>query len=688
MARKKNNWLGLLNADPISWLLESDNASVRYFALTDLLDRPSNDRNVMAAQAAINVNQPVKTILDAMHPEGYWVKPGRGYSPKYRSTVWQVIFLDQLGADASDPRIHTACEYIFEHTQTSNGGFGCSGSETPMPPPNSSVLHCLNGNLLRALLGFGYTNDERIAEAIDWQARSITGDRFDQYYKSSTTGPGFACAINYGKPCAWGAIKALRALARVPDKSRTAQVKKAIHLGVEFLLSRDPSRANYPAGGNRISPSWFKLGFPSGYVADVLQNLEVLAQLGYARDKRLQHAIEWLISKQDAQGRWKNQYSHRQNVARYRCAGKCQQVGNAARVSSAQGGCGLNRENAQWNIISHEWAVRALSRSIAANRMAHAYLLTGIHAIGKTTLARVYAQALQCSNVNRPCGECNSCLKIARGSHPDVRVIEGVPVGFKFDERTQIPPRTNDRERRILRIEQIRILQRDLALSPFESRYKVVILRRFEEANEEASNAFLKTLEEPPTHVQIVLTARDASLLLPTIVSRCQVLALRPIPAESIESVLIGKCKVDKKSARLLARLSAGQLGWAVRASADSTLVDARNEHLDELIASLSEGRAERLQRAEKIASDSLELPALLELWLGWWRDVLLMQNGDAARITNVDREKILHQQAERFSLQEVHHALKSVRETSRYLMQNVNARLAIENLLIGLPGK
>jgi DNA polymerase III subunit delta' len=359
-------------------------------------------------------------------------------------------------------------------------------------------------------------------------------------------------------------------------------------------------------------------------------------------------------------------------------------VGNAARVQGTEVGRDLSKDN--WNIISHEWAVRALARSVAANRMAHAYLLTGVHGIGKTTLARAYAQALQCTRADRPCGACNSCLKIDRSSHPDVRVIEGVPIGFKFDERTPIPPRSNDRERRILRIEQIRLLQRDLVLSPFEGRYKVVILRRFEEANDEASNAFLKTLEEPPTHVRIVVTARDASLLLPTIVSRCQVLALRPVAVEAIEAALVERWEVDKRKARILARLSAGQLGWAVRANADPTLVDARNEHLDELIASLSEGRAERLQRAEKIAGDSDELPALLELWLGWWRDVLLMQNGDGARVTNLDREKILRQQAERFSLQQVHRALRSVRETSRYLMQNVNARLAMENLMLELP--
>ncbi len=304
------DWRNSLNEDPLPWLLEPDNPSVRWSALTDLLDRPADDPQVEQAKAAINNSPPVKAILDAMHPDGYWMKPGPGYGHKYRGTVWQVIFLDQLGADGSDPRIRAACEYVLNHSQAPNGGFGASGNVKAQHPPNSSVIHCLNGNLLRALLDFGFGDDERVARAIDWQARSITGDAFTGYYKSATTGPGFACAANYGKPCAWGAIKALRALARVPPNLRTPQVNKAIRVGVRFLLSRDPSRANYPAGDGRISSSWFKLGFPSGYVADVLQNLEILAELGYGRDKNLRPAMEWLLSKQDAHGRWKNQYSY------------------------------------------------------------------------------------------------------------------------------------------------------------------------------------------------------------------------------------------------------------------------------------------------------------------------------------------------------------------------------------------
>jgi hypothetical protein len=308
-------WLDRLHADPLPWLLEPDNPAVRYAALTELLDRPPDGLEA-AARAAINTAYPVKDILAAQHPEGYWVKPGPGYGPKYRSTVWQLMFLDQLGADGRDPRIRAACEYVLAHSQAPNGGFGASGFERAVRPPNSSVLHCLNGNLLRALLGFGYAADERVQRAIEWQARSVTGDQFSGYIKSGTSGPGFGCGVNNGDPCAWGAIKALRGLARVPPAAQSAQVKKAIRLGVKLLLSRDPAQADYPTGGGPISSSWFKLGFPSGYVADVLQNLEVLAELGHGRDRRLRPAVAWLLSLQDAQGRWKNRYAYpRKQVA-------------------------------------------------------------------------------------------------------------------------------------------------------------------------------------------------------------------------------------------------------------------------------------------------------------------------------------------------------------------------------------
>lgn len=340
-----------------------------------------------------------------------------------------------------------------------------------------------------------------------------------------------------------------------------------------------------------------------------------------------------------------------------------------------------------WGLVGHEWAVRALASSLMNERATHAYLFTGPHAIGKTTLARALAQAWNCTSSINPCGECVACQKIARDRHPDVQIIEGVPVGYKFDEKAPPPPpRANDWERRILKIDQIRAVQHDISRAPFEGRWRVVILRRFEETNEEAANAFLKTLEEPPSHTRLILTARDASLLLPTIASRCQVFPLRPLTPAQIETALSER-QVDRDTARLLAHLAGGRLGWAVRAAANPALLNARHEYLDALNAALAEGRTERLMRAELLAKKSDELPELLDVWLGWWRDVLLVQNGDGSRITNVDRQAMLSEHAARYSLAQIENTLQAIRVTARYLTQNVNARLALEVLLLNLPG-
>ncbi|MBI5300903.1 MAG: DNA polymerase III subunit [Chloroflexi bacterium] len=339
-----------------------------------------------------------------------------------------------------------------------------------------------------------------------------------------------------------------------------------------------------------------------------------------------------------------------------------------------------------WGIVGHTWAVRALAHSVATDHFAHAYLFTGAHAIGKTTLARAFAQALECTGANRPCGQCPACIKIARDRHPDVQIIEGVPVGFKFDDKTPPPPpRANDIERRTLKIDQIRVLQHQIARAPFEGRWRVIILRRFEEANEEAGNAFLKTLEEPPKHTRIILTARDPHVLLPTIVSRCQTLALRPLARDEVENALVARWNIVRERAHLIARLSGGRMGWAVRASADSKLLDTRRTHLDTLDTILREGRAERFTRADKL-SKSDDLLQMLDAWLGWWRDVLLIQNGDDTRVTNIDRDPSLRESATRIAPEQTQRALQAVRAATRQIHQNVNTRLALEVLMLSLP--
>jgi hypothetical protein len=305
-------WLEHLRADPLPWLLEYDNPAVRAATLQRLLDKAPDTPRVREARAAAMDSDPIKSILAAQHPAGWWAKPGPGYSPKYRGTVWQVIFLDQLGADASHPQVARACDYVLDWTVAPGGGFGASGVAREAQPPPARVIHCLNGNLLRALIGFGRLDDERVRAAIDWAARSITGEGMTRWYPSGTSGPGFACGANDDQPCAWGALKELGALARIPFERRSPLVRRAIAEGVAFLLSRDPLAADYPMGWDNTTPSayWFRPGFPLGYVSDVLQTLEVLADFGHGPDQRIGRALRWLESRQDAAGRWPNRYAY------------------------------------------------------------------------------------------------------------------------------------------------------------------------------------------------------------------------------------------------------------------------------------------------------------------------------------------------------------------------------------------
>jgi hypothetical protein len=308
-------WTKRLNDDSLPWLSEEDveNPGVRYFALTDLLDTPADDSEAVGGRRAVMSTGPVPTILDAQAPEGFWLKPGPGYFPQYRGTVWAVTMLGQLGANGADDRVPRGCEYVLEHTVDKNGAFSMAAI------PSQAIL-CLNGHLLAALLDLGWLGDERVDRALEWGARMVTGEGVAateekgarlRYLKSGTCGPGFCCGANAKKPCAWGAVNVLMAFSKVPESARTPLVQSAIDTGTRFLLSRDPATADYPMGdGNKPSRRWYSFGFPVFWVTDVLQNLEVLTRLGYGDDPRLSAAVDLVLEKQDQQGRWTMEYSY------------------------------------------------------------------------------------------------------------------------------------------------------------------------------------------------------------------------------------------------------------------------------------------------------------------------------------------------------------------------------------------
>jgi DNA polymerase-3 subunit delta' len=331
-----------------------------------------------------------------------------------------------------------------------------------------------------------------------------------------------------------------------------------------------------------------------------------------------------------------------------------------------------------WQVVGHDWIVTLLNNSIASERVSHAYLLTGPAHVGKTTLALNLAQALNCEDQEKPCGQCMSCRKISQGIHPDVRMIDR-----RYQARLL---QQGLAQQKALRIDTIRTIREEASLKPFEGRSKVFIIHKAETMTSEAANCLLKTLEEPPPHAVLLLTASDTRLLLPTIVSRCQVFGLRLVPANLIQRELQSRYGADEERANLLARLSGGKIGWAITAAQDDTVLKQREERLKQLLALLKMGRIDRLDYAEQLSRKHRSIAEILELWLGWWRDVLLVESGCAEMTSNVDLKASLEEQARKHDLEEVYRFINAIRETERQLEDNVNPRLALEVLMLDLP--
>jgi hypothetical protein len=303
----------------LDWLLEKKDPGVRALTLRDVLDAPDDDPEVRRARRAALRASPVREILAAQQPEGWWVKPGPGYSPKYTATVWSIIFLGQFGASGEDHRIQRGLDYVLDHSRARDPYGGFAYNATP-----AGMVHCLEGNLCAAMVELGALEDARLQQAIDWLARSITGEGIApassdrrpagetrRYLRSGNSAPGFVCSVNNQRPCAWGAIPALDALSKIPLRRRSRLVRRAILAGAAFLLAHDLAAAAYPTPfGGPPSRSWFKLGYPMGYVQDVLRNLEVLTALGKASARQVQQTAEWLLQKRGPDGRWRMEYSY------------------------------------------------------------------------------------------------------------------------------------------------------------------------------------------------------------------------------------------------------------------------------------------------------------------------------------------------------------------------------------------
>ncbi len=342
-------------------------------------------------------------------------------------------------------------------------------------------------------------------------------------------------------------------------------------------------------------------------------------------------------------------------------------------MNSAAGSTGV------WRTTGHDKAVGIVRRGLAQGRLSHAYLIAGPGHVGKMTLAIDLTMALCCTEEQRPCGACAQCSRVARGLHADVRVV-GIDGGGK----------ENGRSRVLIGIDQVRQIQREASLTPFEGSHRVIIFDGAERLSEEAANSLLKFLEEPPDQVVLLLLTSDAGAVPPTVVSRCQLLELRPVPAHVIARELTDRYGLDSARADEIARLSGGRPGWALRAAEDEEVLAGLSSRLDVIQDVVGGSLERRFAYAAGLASafdrDRDSAREELELWTAWWRSVLLVKEGVPEFVPHPSRLDSLEQVAASLTGAQAAHAVEAIGDAARHLERNVSPRLALEGLMLALP--
>lgn len=323
-----------------------------------------------------------------------------------------------------------------------------------------------------------------------------------------------------------------------------------------------------------------------------------------------------------------------------------------------------------WNLTGHEWAVDMLRKHIVHGATRHAYLFSGPPGLGRRTLALRFAQALNCptpTEAGVPCGVCRDCKQIESMRHADLTIVQ------------------SDLEGGILKVDQIREARKTLILKPYMSKYRVALFLRFHEANDNAANALLKTLEEAPSYAVLILTADNPEQLLPTILSRCEVLRLRPLRMEAVQRELESR-GVENARAKLMAHISGGRMGYAIRLIENDTLLERREERLNDLITLLPASRVEKFAYADKLSKDKDMMRQTISFWLSYWRDVMLRTAQAETPLVNVDRNVEIEDLAGRMDLSSARNVVSGFEDALEKLERNVNPRLLAEVLLMDLP--
>ncbi len=318
------------------------------------------------------------------------------------------------------------------------------------------------------------------------------------------------------------------------------------------------------------------------------------------------------------------------------------------------------------SIIGHEQIKEHLQNAISMNKVSHAYIFNGPDKSGKMSLAKSFAMALQCEQQSTEgCMKCHSCKQALSGNQPDIIYL------------THEKPNT-------ISVDDIRKqIKSDIQIKPYASPYKIYIIDEAEKMNQQAQNALLKTIEEPPAYVVILLLTNNADTFLPTILSRCIILNLKMVPSDIIRNYLMEEYQVPDYKADVCAAFSQGNVGKAIQLASSEDFNEIKNSALQLLKRIKDIELYEMIEAIKQISKYKLEINDYFDLMLIWYRDVLLYKaTSDANSLIFRDEVHNIKKQASKSSYEGLESIIKALDKVKIRLNANVNFELAMELLL------
>jgi DNA polymerase-3 subunit delta' len=274
--------------------------------------------------------------------------------------------------------------------------------------------------------------------------------------------------------------------------------------------------------------------------------------------------------------------------------------------------------------------------------------------------------------VDVPCGACASCRRLDSSNHPDLRIVE------------------LDAEKVQISRQEIGRIQADASLKPLIGSRKACVIVEVERLSPVAGNQLLKLIEEPPPGLVFILTTTDLDAVLPTIVSRCQVVRMQPVARETIESHLVQQCSLEKSIASEIAQGADGRIGWAIRAGADQAMLEQRSLAIQDLMALIEAGGVQRLLKSQEMAARWTNDRAGVIEELDWWarslRDLAISSVVFGADTADSEATNELARIHRRLGTEEAIQAARSAQQTALLLEQNVHPRIALDTLVLDLP--